>query len=106
MEKDCQDAQRKKRRAPVRLVDPRREVKLARPNAKATTPGAVMPPPSAPAVAPRPPSPPRVAETTVTGSGGVAKELSVDDYLVGGVTMFDAQTGLPPSGELFWFFVG
>jgi hypothetical protein len=24
----------------------------------------------------------------------------VDDYLVGGVTMFDAQNGLPPAGEL------
>jgi hypothetical protein len=24
----------------------------------------------------------------------------VDDYLVGGVTMFDAQTGLSPVGEL------
>jgi hypothetical protein len=28
-------------------------------------------------------------------------ELSVDDYLLGGVTMFDAQTGLAPVGELF-----
>jgi hypothetical protein len=31
-------------------------------------------------------------------------ELSVDDYLVGGVTMFIAQTGLPPASESF--FVG
>ena len=29
-------------------------------------------------------------------------ELSVDDYLVGGVAMFDAQTGLPPAGEFFF----
>jgi hypothetical protein len=42
----------------------------------------------------------------VTGSGGASTELSVDDYLVGGVTMFDAQTVLPPSGELSWFFAG
>jgi hypothetical protein len=81
-------------------------VKLARRNVKATVLGAVMPPPAAPAAAPRPPSPPRVAETAMTGSGGVATELSVDDYLVGEVTMFDAQTGLLSSGELFWFFVG
>jgi hypothetical protein len=25
----------------------------------------------------------------------------VDDYLVGGVAMFDAQMGLPPAGEFF-----
>jgi hypothetical protein len=90
MEKDRQDAQRKKHRAPVKLVDPRQEVKLARPSAKATAPGVVMPPLVAPAVAPRPPSPPCVAETVVTGSGGAATELSIDDYLVGGVTMFNA----------------
>jgi hypothetical protein len=41
-----------------------------------------------------------MTETTVTRSNGAAQELSVDDYLVGGVTMFDAQTGLPPIGEL------
>jgi hypothetical protein len=32
--------------------------------------------------------------------------LFVDDYLVGGVTMFDAQTGLPLASELSWFFTG
>jgi hypothetical protein len=51
MEKDRQDAQRKKCRAPVRLVDPGQEVKLARPSAKAATPGPVMPPPAMPAAA-------------------------------------------------------
>jgi hypothetical protein len=35
MEKDHQDVQRKKRRAPIRLVDPRREAKLAQPSVKA-----------------------------------------------------------------------
>jgi hypothetical protein len=102
MEKDCQEAQWKKRRPPVRLVDPCRKVKLARPSAKAVALGAAMPPPAVP----RPPSPPRVVETAVAGSGGVAMGLSVDDYLVGRVNMFDAQTGLLPSGELFCFFVG
>jgi hypothetical protein len=90
MEKDRQDAQRKKHRAPVRLVDPHQEGKLACPSAKAAASGAVMPPLAAPATAPRTPSPPRDPETVVTGSGGVAQELSVDDYLVGGVTMFDS----------------
>jgi hypothetical protein len=84
MEKDRQDAQRKKRRAPIGLVDPHREVKLARPSAKAATPNAAMPPPAAPATTPRPPSPPRVVETAVTGTGEATTELSVDDYLVGG----------------------
>jgi hypothetical protein len=84
-------------------VDPRREAKLARPGAKAAAPDVVMPPPAVFATASRPPSPPRVVETVMTGTGEAATELSVDDYLVGGVTMFDAQTGLLPSGELFVF---
>ena len=50
MEKDRQDVQRKKRQAPVRLVDSRREVKLAWPSAKVAAPGAVMPSPVALAV--------------------------------------------------------
>jgi hypothetical protein len=49
MEKDRQDAQRKKRRAHVRLADPRHEVKMARPSAKPAAPDAGMPPPAAPA---------------------------------------------------------
>jgi hypothetical protein len=56
--------------------------------------------PAAPTVAVRLTSPPRVTETTVSGTGGAGQELSLDDYLVGGVTMFDAQTGLPPISEL------
>jgi hypothetical protein len=28
----------------------------------------------------------------------------VDDYLVGGVTMFDAHTGLAPTSEFLTFF--
>jgi hypothetical protein len=34
-------------------------------------------------------------------------DISVDDYLVGGVTMFDAHTGRGPVGEFFfgdWVF--
>jgi hypothetical protein len=33
-------------------------------------------------------------------TGEMGQELSVDDYLAGGFTMFDAQTGLPPAREL------
>jgi hypothetical protein len=51
MEKDRQDAQRKKRKAPIRLVDPRREAKLVRTSMKAAAPAAAMPPPAAPAAA-------------------------------------------------------
>jgi hypothetical protein len=58
------------------------------------------PPPAAPAAAMKLSSLPCVTEMAVSGTGGTGQELSVDDYLVGGVTMFDAQTGLPPAGEL------
>jgi hypothetical protein len=62
MEKDCQDAQRKKHRAHIRLADPRQEVKMARPSAKPSAPDAGMPPPAA-----------------VLGAEVVSMELSVDD---------------------------
>jgi hypothetical protein len=99
MEKDCQDAQQKKRNAPLRLVDPRRDANVARPSAKGISPPATMPPPVVSA-ATKLPLPPRVTETMVSGTGGTSQELLVDDYLVGRVTMFDAQTGLPSAGEL------
>jgi hypothetical protein len=105
MEKGRQDAQRKKRRAHVRLADLRREVKVAWPSAKPTALDAGMPPPAVPASGRRPPSPSRIAETTLVGPEGVSMELSVDDYLVGGVSMFDAQTGLPLAGEFFRVYV-
>jgi hypothetical protein len=47
------------------------------------------------------PSPPRITEAVVAGAEGVSTELSMDDYLVGGVAMFNAQMGLPPAGEFF-----
>jgi hypothetical protein len=101
MEKDRQDVQRKKRRAHVRLAGPRREVKVVRPSAKPIASDVGMAPPAAPASGRRPPSPPHIAETTVAGAEGVSMELSMDDYLMGGVTMFDAQMGLPPADEFF-----
>jgi hypothetical protein len=90
MEKDHQDAPWK-HQAYARLVDPRREAKMAWPSVKPAAP-------SAPTHERRPPSPPRVADATVAVAE-VSTELSMDDYLVGGVAMFDAHTGLAPVGE-------
>jgi hypothetical protein len=58
-----------------------------------------MPPTVAPTASDRVSSSPRAIEAAVSETGGTCQELSVDDYLVGGITMFDAQTGLPPAGE-------
>jgi hypothetical protein len=74
---------------------------MARSSTKSVAPGAGMPPPVVPASARRLPSPPRIAEAAVARAEGVSMELSVDDYLVGGVAMFDAQMGLPPAREFF-----
>jgi hypothetical protein len=41
----------------------------------------------------------------VSRTGGAGQELSMDDYLVGGVTMFDAQTGLLPVVELVYLIL-
>jgi hypothetical protein len=114
MEKDRQDASRK-RRAFVRVGDPRREVKMARRIAKSATPGTSKPflgtksatpgpskpLPAVPAPEQKPPSPPRTVETEV-GGVEVSMDISVDDYLVDGVAMFDAHTGRGPVGEFFW----
>jgi hypothetical protein len=111
MEKDRQDAPWKRRayarladprrEAKVaRLADPRREAKVARPSAKPAASSSSMPPPAAPTSERRPPSLVRAAETAVAGAE-VSMELSVDDYLVGRVAMFDAQIGLAPAGEFF-----
>jgi hypothetical protein len=81
-------------------VDPGREAKLARASAKGAAPSAAMPPPVEPVDATRVTSPLRVAETAVSRTGGAGQELLIDDYLVGGVTMFYAHTGLWPAGEL------
>jgi hypothetical protein len=115
MEKDRQDASRKCQ-AFVRVGNPRREVKMARGSVKSAAPGTSKPPlgaksatpgpskplPAVPAQERRPPSPPRPAETEV-GGAEVSMDISVDDYLMGGVVIFDAHTGRGPIGE---FFVG
>jgi hypothetical protein len=63
-------------------------------------PDTSMPLPAAPTQERRPPSPPRAAETVVGGTD-VSMDISVDDYLVGGVAIFDANTGRGPIGEFF-----
>jgi hypothetical protein len=116
MEKDRQDASQK-RRAFMRVGDPRREVKMARGAAKSAAPGTSKPPlgakstatsPSMPLPAMlvqerRPPSPLRTAEMEV-GGAEVSMDISVDDFLVGGVPMFDAHTGHGLVGEFLSFF--
>lgn len=47
MDKDHQESSWKKRKAPLQLVDPRREVKALRTGAKAAAATATMPPPAA-----------------------------------------------------------
>jgi hypothetical protein len=83
---------------------------MAQASAKRAAPGASMPPPGAPgAIMPllaaptherRPPLPSRAAEAAV-GGAAVSMDIFVHDYLVGGVTMFDAHTGRGPAGEFF-----
>jgi hypothetical protein len=116
MEKDRQDASQKCR-AFARVRDPRREVKMARgivksaapgtskpsSGAKSAAPGPSKPLPVVPAQERRPPSPSRPTETEV-GGAEVSMDISVEDYLVGGVAMFDAHTGRGPIGEFFLFF--
>jgi hypothetical protein len=114
MEKDRQESTRKKRKAPLWLVDPRRDAKVSCPSVKRPTAPAAMPPPAVPAaVAKRAPSPSRASEVEgVKGAktGEVGRELSMDDYLIEDVSMFDAQTGLLPGGECIYccvsFFYG
>jgi hypothetical protein len=131
MEKDRQDASWK-RRAFTRVGDPSREVKKARgvaksaalgsckppPAAKSTARGPSKPSPGAKSIAPGsskplpatpmqergPPSPPRTAEA-VAGGVEVSMDVCVDDYLVGGVMMFDARTGRGLVGKFFYYRV-
>jgi hypothetical protein len=49
----------------------------------------------------RPPSPLRAAETEV-GRAEASVDISVDDYLLGGISIFDAHTGRGLVGEFFW----
>jgi hypothetical protein len=104
MEKDHQETQWKKRKALLRLVDLCYDAKTSRPSARGLFQLRRCPP-AAPAAPAKMSSPPRVVETAVSETRGIGQELSVDDYLVGGVTMFDAQTGPPPAGKwgVLWF---
>jgi hypothetical protein len=107
MEKKHQESARKKRKAPLRFMDPQRNVKAPRPSAKGSTAAAMMPLPAA--AARRVPSPARADE--VMGAkwakiGEASQELSMVDYLIEDVGMFDAHTGLPASDECVYCCVG
>jgi hypothetical protein len=69
-------------------------------SAKSAALGPSKPLPAVPTQERRPPSLPRIAET---GLGGVEvyMDISVEDYLVSGVTIFDAHTGRGPVDEFF-----
>jgi hypothetical protein len=126
MDKDHQDAARK-RRAFTRVGDPGREAKKARGLAKSAAPGSSKPPPAAKPTAPGPIKPlsgaqlaasssgkPTPAEATEeqrpstpprTAEADVSMDVCVDDYLVGGVMMFDARTGRGLVGEFLFVFL-
>jgi hypothetical protein len=70
------------------------------PGAKSTAPGSSKPLPAVPTQERRPPSPPRTAETEV-GGAEVSIDISVEDYLVSGVMIFNAHTGWGLVGEFF-----
>jgi hypothetical protein len=100
MDKDRQEVLRKTRKASLRLVDPRRDAKMSCPSMKGAAPAAVMPPTMTTPVAPEKlSSSSRAVEAAVSETGGTSQELSIDDFLVGGITMFDAHTGLSPVGK-------
>lgn len=85
---------------------------MARASAKPAAPGINMPPPSAPGPSAslpalptqerRPASPTHAVEAAVSGAE-VSLDISVGDYTMGGVTIFDAHTGRGPAGEFFCF---
>jgi hypothetical protein len=65
-----------------------------------------MPPLAVLATAGRVPSPLQATVVAVAEETREAcRELFVDDYLVGDVGMFNAQTGLLPGGECGYFYV-
>jgi hypothetical protein len=91
----------------TRVGDPWREVKMARASTKTATPGASMPPPIAlgPSALPSLPTQEqrRVSPThsTKAAVAEVSLDISVGDYMMGGVAIFDAHTGRGPAGEFF-----
>jgi hypothetical protein len=99
MEKDRQDVPRKPR-AFARVCDPRREVKMARASVKSATLRASMPPPAAsgpsaplpalPTQERRRVSPTHAVEAAVAE---VSLDISVGDYTMGGVAIFEPTLG-------------
>lgn len=89
-------------------MDPRREVKALCTGTKGAATIMVMPPPVVPVVtAGGMPSPGKASQDGVVRSaemgGAVAmvRQLFVDDYLLEGLSVFDAHTGLVADGNYF-----
>lgn len=109
MDKDCQESTWKKRKVPLRLVDMRREAKVVRPGAKDSIVAAAEAMPPLAAAARKVPS--RVKASVVEGEKGAeiggadeaSRELAVDDYLIEGVSMFDAHNRLAAGGECIYY---
>jgi hypothetical protein len=111
MEKDRQDTPRK-HRALARVGDPLHKVKMARASVKPAALGAIMPPPgmlgpiaplpALPTQERRPASPTHAAEAAVGGTE-VSLDISVEDYTMGGVAIFDAHIGRGPADEFLCF---
>jgi hypothetical protein len=85
---------------------------VLRPSTKGSTAIATMPPPVVPATAARKvPSPTKASEVEVArggdmgGTGEASQELFVDDYLIEGVSMIDAHTGLAAGDECIYYCV-
>jgi hypothetical protein len=86
MVKDHHESSRKKRKAPLRLVDPRREMKALRPSMKGVAATAMMPLPAMLVTfAGKMPSPGKASEVEAArsakmgGAGVVSRELPFDD---------------------------
>jgi hypothetical protein len=110
MERDRQDAPWKCR-AFARIGDPLREVKMVRASAKPAAPGTNMPSPgmlgpnaslpTLPKQERRLASPTHATEAAVSGAK-VSLDISVGDYTMGGVAIFDAHIGWGLADEFFY----
>ena len=112
MDKGHQESSWKKRKAPLWLVDPCRETEVLRAGTKAVTTTAAMPPPATLIItAGGMPSPGKASQGGAARGAEMeavvvmARELSIDNCLLEGVSMFDAHTELAAGGECVFIIV-
>jgi hypothetical protein len=112
MDKGHQESSWKKRKAPLWLVDPCRETEVLRAGTKAVTTTAAMPPPATLIItAGGMPSPGKASQGGAARGAEMeavvvmARELSIDNCLLEGVSMFDAHTGVAVGGEYIYLFI-